>query len=42
MSTRGRAQDIDSIVNIIKNAEKFVHVAVMDYFPQTLYTPKMR
>lgn len=40
MSPSGRTQDIDAIVNVINSAEKFVHIAVMDYIPLTLYTPK--
>ncbi|KAJ6637074.1 5'-3' exonuclease PLD3, partial [Pseudolycoriella hygida] len=42
MSTRYRVDDIDAIVNIIQNAEKFIHISVMDYFPLTIYTPKLR
>lgn len=42
MSPKGRAQDIDAIVDVIKGAEKFVHVSVMDYFPLTIYTHKIK
>lgn len=34
----GRAHDGNTIVNIINEAEKFVHIAVMDYFPTTQFT----
>lgn len=40
MSTVGRAQDIDAILRVIQNAEKFIHIAVMDYYPLTIYTSK--
>lgn len=35
----GREIDVDAIIKTIDAAEKFVEVAVMDYFPATLYTP---
>ncbi|XP_019871035.1 5'-3' exonuclease PLD3 isoform X2 [Aethina tumida] len=38
----GRTNDIAALVNVIEKAEKFVYVAVMDYFPQMLYTPKKK
>ncbi|KAK6181572.1 hypothetical protein SNE40_009399 [Patella caerulea] len=34
----GRTSDIDSILSVIKDARYFVSVAVMDYFPTTLYS----
>ncbi|XP_055371002.1 5'-3' exonuclease PLD3-like isoform X2 [Condylostylus longicornis] len=40
LSPRGRTQDLDAIINTILHAEKFVYIAVMDYFPLTIYTPK--
>lgn len=40
MSPVGRSQDVDAIVDVIQNAEKFVHISVMDYIPLSLYTPK--
>lgn len=30
------------MVNIIRSAEKFVYVAVMDYMPMFMYTPKRK
>lgn len=42
MSTKYRVDDIDAILNVIQNAEKFIHISVMDYFPLTIYTPKLR
>ncbi|KAK7068336.1 catalytic activity protein [Halocaridina rubra] len=38
----GRSNDIDAIVNVISKAEKFVYVAVMDYFPKMLYSKEKR
>nr|XP_027233801.1 phospholipase D3-like isoform X1 [Penaeus vannamei] len=35
---KGRANDIDAIVDVINKAEKFVYIAVMDYFPRMLYS----
>ena len=35
----GREKDLDAILKVINNAEEFVHIAVMDYFPTTIYTP---
>ena len=34
----GRTVDIDAIVKVIDEAQEFVHIAVMDYFPATIYT----
>ncbi|XP_078593857.1 5'-3' exonuclease PLD3-like isoform X1 [Branchiostoma floridae x Branchiostoma japonicum] len=34
---KGRTSDIDAIVSVIRSAQKFVYVAVMDYAPTTLY-----
>ncbi|XP_071441967.1 5'-3' exonuclease PLD3-like isoform X1 [Hetaerina americana] len=39
---KGRTVDLDAILDVIKHAEKFIYVAVMDYYPLTLYTPKIR
>ncbi|WAR18312.1 PLD3-like protein [Mya arenaria] len=33
----GRDKDGDAIVNIINQAEEYVHIAVMDYFPTTQF-----
>lgn len=37
LSPNGREIDIEAIIRIIDNAEKFIHVAVMDYSPTFLY-----
>lgn len=37
---QGREVDVDAIVKVINTAEKFINIAVMDYFPTTLYTRK--
>lgn len=37
-SPDGRTQDIDAILDVIGKSKKFVHIAVMDYLPVTLYT----
>ncbi|XP_044767078.1 5'-3' exonuclease PLD3-like [Coccinella septempunctata] len=39
---QGRTNDIDALLYVINNAEKFVYIAVMDYFPLTIYTPKLK
>ncbi|CAN7995409.1 unnamed protein product, partial [Ixodes hexagonus] len=36
-SPNGRTQDIDSILEVIASARKYIHIAVMDYYPVTLY-----
>ena len=33
----GRSNDIDAILHIINTAQRFIHIAVMDYFPLFLY-----
>ena len=38
----GREEDADAIVRIIEAADVFVRVAVMDYFPATIYGTKTR
>ena len=35
----GREKDLAAILKVINNAEEFVEIAVMDYFPTTIYTP---
>ncbi|XP_068247198.1 5'-3' exonuclease PLD3-like isoform X2 [Palaemon carinicauda] len=39
---KGRSNDIDAIVDVINKAEKFIYIAVMDYFPRMLYSKKKR
>ncbi|XP_041353622.1 5'-3' exonuclease PLD3-like [Gigantopelta aegis] len=38
----GRTIDIDAIVDVIQSAKEFVYIAVMDYFPSTLYTSHLK
>ncbi|KAG5895663.1 hypothetical protein JTB14_008672 [Gonioctena quinquepunctata] len=38
----GRTNDIDALTNVIHQAEKFVYISVMDYFPLMIYTPKVK
>lgn len=38
----GRTADVSAILNVIQNAEKFIYISVMDYFPLTIYTPKIK
>jgi phospholipase D3/4 len=39
---KGRTSDIDTVLNVISTANSFIHIAVMDYFPLTIYTPKIK
>lgn len=39
---RGRTADLDAIVNIILDADKFVHISVMEYSPLIIYSPKIK
>jgi phospholipase D3/4 len=41
MNAKGRTNDLDAILHTILTAEKFIHIAVMDYFPLLLYSPKI-
>ncbi|XP_043266213.1 5'-3' exonuclease PLD3-like [Colletes gigas] len=41
-SPKGRTNDVDAILNCIEKAEKFIYIAVMDYFPLTIYTAKIK
>lgn len=41
-SPEGRTNDIDGLIHCIEKAEKFVYISVMDYFPLTIYTPKVK
>ncbi|GJQ69236.1 hypothetical protein Trydic_g6385 [Trypoxylus dichotomus] len=38
----GRTKDIDAVLSVIARAEKFIYISVMDYFPLTIYTPKLK
>jgi len=37
LSPEGREQDINAILNVIRDAKRFIHVAVMDFVPVFLY-----
>uniref|UniRef100_A0A0N5AJG4 Phospholipase D3 n=1 Tax=Syphacia muris TaxID=451379 RepID=A0A0N5AJG4_9BILA len=37
MLANGREGDIDAILHVIRTAEKFIHISVMDYIPAILY-----
>uniref|UniRef100_A0A224XGI0 Putative Phospholipase D3 n=2 Tax=Megacormus gertschi TaxID=1843536 RepID=A0A224XGI0_9SCOR len=39
---KGRTSDINSILSVIKTAKKFIHIAVMDYFPAIIYTKHLK
>ncbi|XP_071535538.1 5'-3' exonuclease PLD3-like [Panulirus ornatus] len=39
---KGRSNDIDAIVDVITKAKQFIYIAVMDYFPKTLYTAQKK
>ena len=38
LSPEGREEDIDAILSVIRDAKRFVHIAVMDFVPAFLYT----
>nr|CAD7430678.1 unnamed protein product [Timema monikensis] len=38
----GRSTDLDAILKIMSTAEQFIYIAVMDYIPLTIYTPKIQ
>ena len=35
---QGRDKDLDAILDVINSANEYVHIAVMDYFPYTIYS----
>ncbi|OAD52164.1 Phospholipase D3 [Eufriesea mexicana] len=41
-SPKGRTNDVDAILYCIERAEKFIYIAVMDYFPLSIYTAKIK
>lgn len=41
-SPKDRTNDVDAILYCIERAEKFIYISVMDYFPLTIYTPKIK
>lgn len=42
LSTRGRTDDLAAILSVIEDAQQFVHVSVMDFLPQSLYSSPPR
>lgn len=42
MNPKGRTNDVSAILRTIQNAERFIHISVMDYFPLELYSPKIK
>lgn len=42
LCAKGRLPDDDAILDVIQKAKTFVYVAVMDYFPITIYTKKVQ
>lgn len=42
LATRGRTDDLAAILSVIEDAQQFVHVSVMDYVPQSLYSDPPR
>ncbi|KAF4519232.1 hypothetical protein B566_EDAN009793 [Ephemera danica] len=39
---RGRTSDIDSILDVISTAERYIHISVMELVPLTVFTPKIK
>ncbi|XP_031713969.1 uncharacterized protein pld7 isoform X1 [Anarrhichthys ocellatus] len=42
ISARGRSDDLSTILSVIDDAQRFVHVSVMDYLPLSQYTEPLR
>lgn len=42
LTATGRTHDLDAILHTINSALQFVHIAVMDYFPLTLFGPRLQ
>jgi phospholipase D3/4 len=42
MNPKGRTNDINAILHTIQNAERFIYISVMDYFPLEIYSPKIK
>ncbi|XP_072252303.1 5'-3' exonuclease PLD3 isoform X2 [Leuresthes tenuis] len=42
ISARGRSDDLSTILSIIDDAEKFIHISVMDYLPLSEFTKPLR
>ncbi|CAB1447467.1 unnamed protein product [Pleuronectes platessa] len=42
ISTRGRSDDLATILSVISDAQKFVYISVMDYLPLSQFTEPIR
>ncbi|CAK9293823.1 unnamed protein product [Gordionus sp. m RMFG-2023] len=42
LNGKDRSNDIDGILDVINNAQKYVHISVMEYMPGTLYLPSFQ
>lgn len=42
ISARGRSDDLSTILAVISDAQRFIHISVMDYLPQSQYTEPVR
>uniref|UniRef100_G3Q4F5 Phospholipase D family, member 7 n=1 Tax=Gasterosteus aculeatus aculeatus TaxID=481459 RepID=G3Q4F5_GASAC len=42
ISARGRSDDLSTILSVIDDAHRFVHISVMDYLPLSQYTEPLR
>ncbi|XP_015238879.1 PREDICTED: phospholipase D3-like isoform X1 [Cyprinodon variegatus] len=42
ISARGRSDDLSTILSVIEDAQRFIHISVMDYLPLSQYTEPVR
>ncbi|KAI3351277.1 hypothetical protein L3Q82_005827 [Scortum barcoo] len=42
ISARGRSDDLSTIISVIDDAQKFIHISVMDYLPLSEFTQPLR
>ncbi|KAF7661459.1 hypothetical protein LDENG_00261500 [Lucifuga dentata] len=42
LSARGRSDDLATILSVIADAKKFIHISVMDYLPLSQFTEPLR
>ncbi|KAK5612040.1 hypothetical protein CRENBAI_002051 [Crenichthys baileyi] len=42
ISARGRSDDLSTILSVIDDAQRFIHISVMDYLPLSQYTEPVR
>ncbi|XP_054453036.1 5'-3' exonuclease PLD3 isoform X2 [Anoplopoma fimbria] len=42
ISARGRSDDLSTILSVIDDAQRFIHISVMDYLPLSQYTEPLR